>query len=119
MSSHDGGPYPLAHHYRNDHHKTGRADMAEHYDTYGDDSNDDEQIDELHCIDDNGEDTCEGPVEFRMALSGTGRAFERCDYHWGTRLQEEERIRRDYPDSPCAPSWFDPMDAGERWDDDY
>lgn len=21
--------------------------------------------------------------------------------------------------SPCAPSWFDPSDAGERWDDDY
>ena len=23
------------------------------------------------------------------------------------------------PMSDTAPSWFDPMDAGERWDDDY
>lgn len=23
------------------------------------------------------------------------------------------------PLSPIAPSWFDPADAGERWDDDY
>ena len=25
-----------------------------------------------------------------------------------------------FPTAPvCAPSWFDPADAGERWDDDY
>jgi hypothetical protein len=36
---------------------------------------------------------------------------------------EQERRRHDsvadWADSDVAPSWFDPMDAGERWDDDY
>lgn len=61
---------------------------------------------------------CRGPVEYRMPLSGTGRAFPRCDHHWDKRLDEQERINRSYPDSPLAPSWFDPTYAGERWDED-
>lgn len=113
--SHDGGPYPLAHHYRHDHHRTGRVDMTEHWDTYGDEEADDE----ARCLDDHDEGTCEGVIEYRMALSGTGVSFPRCDRHWQSRLVEQERINNDYPDSPIAPSWFDPMDAGERWDDDY
>lgn len=36
------------------------------------------------------------------------------------RVVEEDRGRwPKYYDGPCAPEGFDPMDAGERWDDDY
>jgi hypothetical protein len=62
---------------------------------------------------------CRGKVEFRMPLSGTGRAFPRCDHHWEKRLDTQERINRNYPDSPIAPAWFDPTAAGEHWDEDY
>ncbi len=34
---------------------------------------------------------------------------------WAARAE----IDRNYPDSDCAPSWFDPSFAGERWEDDY
>ena len=73
----------------------------------------------LECLDDHGENTCRGPVEYRMPLSGTGKSFPRCDFHWDKRLDRQEEINERYPDSPIAPSWFDPMDAGERWDNDY
>jgi len=73
----------------------------------------------LECLDDYGEGTCSGAVEYRMPLSGTGQAFPRCERHWDERLEREESIREDYPDSPCAPAWFDEADAGERWDEDY
>lgn len=69
------------------------------------------------CLD-HGNGECTGAVEYRMSLSGTGTPIARCDGHWAKRLDEQERINRDYPDSPCAPSWFDPTAAGERWDDD-
>jgi hypothetical protein len=76
--------------------------------------------DELQCISDGGAlDPCEGPVEYRMALSATGRSFPRCDKHWAKRLDEYERDQRNFPDSPIPPSWFDPTAAGEHWDDDY
>lgn len=61
--------------------------------------------------------SCRGPVEYRAPLSGTGRSFPRCDRHWEERLAEQERINERYPDSPIAPSDFDPAYAGERWDD--
>lgn len=61
---------------------------------------------------------CHGAVEYRMALSGTGRSFPRCEKHWEERLDEQERIDRTYGSS-CAPSWFDPLAAGERWDEEY
>lgn len=63
-------------------------------------------------------DDCRGPVEFRMALSASGRPFPRCERHWLARLDVQDRINRDYPDSPIAPAWFDPSYAGERWDED-
>jgi hypothetical protein len=59
---------------------------------------------------------CQGPVEYRMPLSGTGRAFPRCAFHWDKRLDEQERINRTYPQT--APSDFDPSYAGESWDED-
>lgn len=73
----------------------------------------------LTCLNDDDGFTCGGAVEYRMALSASGKSFPRCDRHWQARLVEQERINRDYPDSPIAPSWFDPADAGEHWDEDY
>jgi hypothetical protein len=60
-----------------------------------------------------------GRVELRMALSGTGIPYPRCDGHWSTRLDLEQRLRRDYPDTDTPPAWFDGANAGERWNDDY
>ena len=73
----------------------------------------------LECLDAfRGE--CEGEVEYRWPLSGTGKSFARCDLHWSERLDEQERINRLYaPYSDVAPSDFDPYYAGERWDSDY
>lgn len=28
------------------------------------------------------EDRCDGPVEYRTPLSGSGRSFPRCEAHW-------------------------------------
>lgn len=83
-----------------------------------DDLNDDGT---LACLSEEGGlgHPCEGTVEYRMALSGTGVSYPRCAYHWDKRLEEQERINADYPDSPIPPDWFDPMNAGEHWDDDY
>jgi hypothetical protein len=69
----------------------------------------------VHCLQD-GPD-CQGAVEYRMPLSGTGKPFARCDHHWNLRLIEQDRINRTYPTH--APADFDPSYAGERWDDDY
>lgn len=70
-----------------------------------------------NCID-NYEDDCAGSVEYRFPLSATGRSFPRCDRHWAERLDAQEQINRRYPDSPFAPSDFDPAYAGESWEDD-
>lgn len=71
----------------------------------------------LTCLEDG--DGCSGLVEYRMALSGTGRAFPRCDKHWQERLDWQEQHNKKYPDSDSPPSWFDPTYAGEHWGDDY
>lgn len=71
----------------------------------------------MECLDDYGEGTCSGPVEYRMALSATGRSFPRCEKHWAERLEEQDRINARYPQH--APSDFDPSYAGERWEEDY
>jgi hypothetical protein len=63
----------------------------------------------------NADETCKGPVEYRTALSGTGRSFPRCEKHWEARLAEQDRINRTYPAQP--PADFDPLDAGESWDE--
>ena len=69
----------------------------------------------LDCLD--GPVQCAGPVEYRFALSATGRSFPRCDKHWGDRLDVQEGIDRRYPTH--APIDFDPSYAGESWDEDY
>ena len=70
----------------------------------------------MECLDDY-KSPCDGPVEYRFALSGTGRSFPRCDRHWAERLDEQERINERYP--TLAPPDFDPAYAGEHWDEDY
>lgn len=71
---------------------------------------------DLECLDDHGEGTCSGPVEYRMALSATGRSFPRCEKHWAERLATQKGIDERYPAHP--PSDFDPAYAGESWDED-
>jgi hypothetical protein len=45
--------------------------------------------DTLECLDAGREDDpCEGAVEYRHALSGTGRSFPRCARHW----EENSRV---------------------------
>lgn len=62
---------------------------------------------------------CRGEVAFRPSLTGTGTAIKRCDLHWERRLERDQEHRQVYPDSPIAPSWFDPTLIGEHWDSDY
>lgn len=64
-----------------------------------------------------GDTACTGNVEYRESLSGTGTPIARCDGHWSLRLKEQDRINRTYPRH--APADFDPMYAGESWDEDY
>ncbi len=74
---------------------------------------------ELHCLDDRQDGSCEGTIELRMPLSSTGKPFPRCDHHWDLRLKENERIERLYaPNSDVPPPGFDPTYAGERWEED-
>lgn len=74
--------------------------------------------DELECLD--GPEGCSGEVEYRMSLSPSGRSFPRCDGHWSKRLDEDERQTERLGSwrSDVPPAWFDPLDAGERWDED-
>ncbi len=68
----------------------------------------------LTCLD--ADATCEGAVEYRTALSCTGRSFPRCDRHWQHRLDVQEGINARYPALP--PADFDPAYAGEAWDEE-
>lgn len=70
------------------------------------------------CLDARHDEPCDGTIEFRMPLSGTGKSFPRCDRHWDIRLTKHEIDQERYPDSPLPPSWFDQADVGERWEDD-
>lgn len=69
----------------------------------------------LECLD-RHDGECEGPVEYRHPLSGTGKPFPRCDHHWDKRLDVQAGINRRYPDQATPPSDFDPSFAGESWD---
>jgi len=68
------------------------------------------------CLNSSDETGCAGTVEYRMPLSGTGKSFPRCDKHWRRRLEQEEDLRRRYPVQ--QPADFDPLYAGERWNED-
>lgn len=68
----------------------------------------------LECIDGyDGE--CYGEVAYR-SVDGRGSAPPRCDKHFGDRLDRRENSVEKYEHSDVVPSWFDPADAGERWD---
>lgn len=74
-----------------------------------------ERIEDLDCLD--GPHGCEGAVEYRTPLSGTGRSFPRCERHWDQRLAKQDEINQRYG-SPAPPSDFDPAYAGERWEEE-
>jgi hypothetical protein len=59
---------------------------------------------------------CEGDVQYRPSLSGTGTPIPRCDSHWADRLELQEAHNKRYP--VHAPPTFDPSYAGESWDED-
>lgn len=65
-----------------------------------------------------GPEGCEGKVEYRLPLSPTGRSFPRCEAHWSKRLDWQDDHNRKYPDSDLPPADFDPLAAGERWDEE-
>ncbi len=60
-------------------------------------------------------DYCDGPVEYRMAMSPTGRSFPRCDRHFEERYATQQRIVRNYGGqmdyTGYEPSWQD--EAGD------
>ena len=72
----------------------------------------------MSCID--GPRGCQGVVADRASLSGSGMAFPRCETHYAAYAermgQRLAAIRSRYPSS--APADFDPLAAGERWDED-
>lgn len=74
-------------------------------------------IETIECLDEH-KGGCEGTVEYRPSLTGTGMAIPRCDAHWQKRLDFQEQHTRIYPDSDIPPAWFDAEAAGERWEED-
>lgn len=75
-------------------------------------------VDDCLDFDMNEPSACSGPVELRMPLSPSGRSFPRCDAHWSERLAMQEAHDVKYPNSDVPPLWFDPLAAGERWNED-
>lgn len=59
---------------------------------------------------------CRGELSFRRSAGGTCD-ITRCDTHWEERDEKMAQINEAYPDSPIAPSWFDPTYAGESWEE--
>ena len=71
------------------------------------------------CLDYRSDTKCAGPVVYRLSPNGTGMRIPRCERHEDEVEERRAEIAERYPDSPFAPSWFDPAYAGERWDEDY
>ena len=74
---------------------------------------------ELECLNAGGSTECRGPVELHSVDPGRERAWPRCERHWADRLDDHQNSISRWAHSDVAPDWFDPADAGERWDDDY
>lgn len=70
------------------------------------------------CIE--GPQGCAGETHERLALSGSGMRFARCDHHYELYVERTQPIiddiNRRYPQQ--RPADFDPMYAGERWDEE-
>lgn len=75
------------------------------------------QNEPLECLDGWDSTECDGEVEYRMPMSGTGRSYPRCEFHWAERWQYQQQLDERYP--VHAPADFDPLYAGEHWDEDY
>lgn len=60
---------------------------------------------------------CAGEITRRWTENDT--PIDECQYHTTQSLQRRQELAERYPDTPFAPAWFDPAEAGERWDDDY
>lgn len=76
-------------------------------------------LEEDDCLDFRDDGTCQGKVEYHT-LDGL-KSWPRCAHHFDLRMlayEDPDSLER-YANSDVAPSWFDPADAGERWDDDY
>jgi len=73
-------------------------------------------MDTVECLDGYMDD-CEGPVEYHCnPYSDSFRAWPRCDKHYAVYVDRMQGIAQRYPVN--APSDFDPLYAGERWEDD-
>jgi hypothetical protein len=68
--------------------------------------------DTIECLE-HGAD-CVGEVEYRHPLSGTGRSFPRCEYHWDKRLDKQDEFNRRDADARKV----NYLDAGERYYED-
>ena len=69
------------------------------------------------CLDSHKGD-CKGEVKYHPSIAGTGTMIPRCDKHYEALLEWHDEYSQVMPDSPIAPSWFDPTYAGESWDED-
>lgn len=63
-------------------------------------------------------ENCDGTTATRYSRSGLTQSVK-CDGCQQALDDILDGINRRYPDSPFAPSWFDPTYAGEHWDSDY
>lgn len=60
---------------------------------------------------------CQGEVEYHLNPDRDDlKTFPRCEFHQARRLEQAEETMRKYPIN--APADFDPMYAGERWDEE-
>lgn len=72
----------------------------------------------LECLEHDPE-VCQGAVEYRPTPPFGERALPRCVFHNDRRWERYENSETEkWASMPTAPDWFDPADAGERWDDD-
>lgn len=70
----------------------------------------------LECLDDYSGD-CAGPIEYHSnPYSDSYKAWPRCEKHYLDYIERMQDIAQRYPVN--APSDFDPLYAGERWEDD-
>lgn len=71
----------------------------------------------LRNLDGNNPDKCKGEITNRFTDQET--EIWECEHHMTQSLKRNEKVRKNYPDSPIPPKWFDSTYAGERWDEEY